>query len=254
MRTGVALLASAATALGLGMGVQQRAVLWDIDGTLCDSYGLAFDATNRALTSNGFAATSLEEYKAYTVYTTPVRLARHAKLEPGTAEFDSVGAKLGAQFDADYTALVTPETVQVFPGLMDLIRGLDGAGARQGCLTNAAKAYADAVVGAHGLGSVFKTVHGADSVPAPKPAGDGLLLCAAELQCAPAACAYVGDSPTDGKAARAAGFGLAVGVAFDSRSAHNAAALKDHFDVVVDNVPELTDILKAFEPRQTEAA
>ena len=46
---------------------------------------------------------------------------------------------------------------------------------------------------------------GADEVPAAKPEADGLLLCCQRLGVEPENSVYVGDSPTDGQAARAAG-------------------------------------------------
>ncbi|MFE3414894.1 HAD family hydrolase [Streptomyces mirabilis] len=46
---------------------------------------------------------------------------------------------------------------------------------------------------------------GGDHVQRPKPAGDGLLLAAEQLGVAPAALAYIGDSPLDLRAAATAG-------------------------------------------------
>ena len=42
-------------------------------------------------------------------------------------------------------------------------------------------------------------------MPKPKPHGDGLLMCCKALGVAPEDALYVGDAPTDGKAARVAG-------------------------------------------------
>ena len=60
--------------------VTYAGVLFDIDGTLADSFHLAFSATNRALAFGGYAPIAEAEYRAGMVYTTPVRLARHARL------------------------------------------------------------------------------------------------------------------------------------------------------------------------------
>ena len=54
----------------------------------------------------------------------------------------------------------------------------------------------------------FGSVHGADSVERAKPFPDGRLCVASDLGLAPGHCIYVGDAPTDGAAARAAGAGL----------------------------------------------
>ena len=72
-------------------------------------------------------------------------------------------------------------------------------------------------------------------VAAAKPAPDGLLECCAAIGVEPAACAYVGDAPTDGEAARAAGM-RAIGVSW---GAHAREKVAPAFDVVCDDVPEL---------------
>ena len=66
-------------------------------------------------------------------------------------------------------------------------------------------AYVERVLAVHNLQGHFRIMHGADDVPAPKPAPDGLLLCCRELGQDASQCVYVGDSPSDGLAARAAG-------------------------------------------------
>ncbi|KAJ1463410.1 HAD-like domain-containing protein, partial [Pelagophyceae sp. CCMP2097] len=187
-----------------------RGVVWDIDGTLADSFNLAFGATNRVLERNGVAPVDGQAYIDGCRFTTPVRLAQHAGFD---AAVDSQrAAALAAEFDADYIALVTIEAAPLFPGVRDLLRDLARhPSIKSGCLTNAAVGYAEAVVKVHSLED-FVSVHGADDVPRAKPFADGLIVCASDLQLDPAECFYVGDSVTDGQAARAAEYGLAIGV------------------------------------------
>jgi hypothetical protein len=109
-------------------------------------------------------------------------------------------------------------------------------------LTNACLAYAEKVFSVYHLRTCFACVHGADSVPKPKPHPDGLWLCVSEMGLPREACChlvYVGDSPSDGKAARAAGM-VAVGVSWGS---YPRDALLTDFDFVVDSVSELRDLL-----------
>lgn len=218
------------------------ALLFDVDGTLVDSFGLAFEATATVLTKRGFAAISEAEYLEGCRYCTPERLARHAGLVPGDAEFESLGRELGADFDADYISKVSTETAPLFDGLREVIARARHNDLRLGCLTNAAVAYADAVLRTHGLD--FDSVQGADSVPAPKPAPDGLLKCCRELDVAPSSAVYVGDSPSDGAAAVAARFAAAIGVAWPG-AANSFERLVEcgHFDYVVRTVPELEAVL-----------
>lgn len=74
-----------------------------------------------------------------------------------------------------------------------------------GALSNAAVAYVEKVLEVHNLSKSFSVMHGADDVPAPKPSPDGLLTCAKDLEEHPSSIIYVGDSPSDGIAARLAG-------------------------------------------------
>lgn len=75
-----------------------------------------------------------------------------------------------------------------------------------GALTNACVAYAEEVLRVNdNVKERFQAIHGADSVPAPKPMPDGLLMCCKELGLEPSECVYIGDSPSDAVAAQAAG-------------------------------------------------
>ena len=81
---------------------------------------------------------------------------------------------------------------------------------------------------------------GADEVPAAKPAADGLLLCCDRLGVEPSASVYVGDAPSDGQAAKAAGM-QSIGVLW---GANAEAALSGHFDALAADVPTLITTLR----------
>ena len=89
---------------------------------------------------------------------------------------------------------------------------------------------------------LFKEALGADEVAEAKPSGAGLLEICSRIEAVPEASVYVGDAPTDGKAARAAGM-RSVGVAW---GANPAAALEADFDVVVSDVPALIVALRTL--------
>jgi phosphoglycolate phosphatase-like HAD superfamily hydrolase len=176
---------------------------------------------------------------------TPERMARHVKLseeKDGRERFWSEGNRLGDIFDNLYIAKVNPLTTPLFLGIRQMLEELSDQGVAMGALTNANVAYGRAVVHAHKFGEFFPVVHGAPpDVPAAKPAPDGLVQCAKELGVLPSKSVYVGDSPTDGQAARAADYGLAVGVAWGS---NKRAVLEPAFDCVVDSVEELRLVLE----------
>ena len=235
------------------------AVLFDIDGTLADSWRLGYDATAVVLQNNDLSHVEFNEaiYHETCVYATPERLARTAGLTPDAPNFEEVGADLGRQFDDHYVKLVSPKTCAFYPGMLDILEKLPRE-TKLGALTNACVEYGHAVLKAncpvrtaldntYGLGfalySRFDTIHGADSVPAPKPSPEGLLQCAREigLENELGNIVYVGDAIGDGRAARAAGM-VSVGVLWGSNSEEKLRNA-DTFDYIVGSVEELRELL-----------
>ena len=212
-----------------------RTVVWDVDGTLANSTELAFGSTNAVLRASGYDEIDRAEYLIGSKYTTPRRLAWHATKDPD----DARGEALGAAFDAAYVELVSRETTGFYEGVKRVVERLRASERRQAVLSNACGAYARAVVAANGVSEVMERVYGADDVPAAKPAPDGLALIMREMGVMddPSTTAYVGDAPSDGAAAKAAGC-VAVGVNWGSHNLSEAENAR-HFDVVFDTVEEL---------------
>lgn len=240
----------ASAALGLPAGPAARTVMWDLDGTLCDSFLLSFGATQDVLAKHGYSPATEDDYHACSRCTTQERLATHAGLKRGDEAFERVGKMLAADFEPMYISQVSPATAPLFEKTANIVRRLGAAGIPQACLTNAAASYADAVLKTHDLRRFFTAVHGADTVPRHKPSPDGVLKCIEDLVSAgllaPApegACAgvYIGDSPSDGEAARRAGI-CSIGVAWGS---HKLESLKNSgkFDVICVEEQELVDLL-----------
>ena len=152
-----------------------RGIIFDIDGTLADSWKLGYEATNVVLQRNNISPISAEIYHSHTRYATPERLARHAGLRPPTdtetnmttvtntntntdSNFYRTGQQLGQQFDDLYVDLVTTETAGYYAGITELLTLLQTTQRRDsnsssssstvklGALTNACVAYAHAVL------------------------------------------------------------------------------------------------------------
>eukprot|EP01036_Dinobryon_divergens_P029674 gene29674-38803_t len=179
-------------------------VLWDVDGTLSDSFQLGFDSTNAVLQRNGKDRISTESYHQGTKFTTPRRMAWHVTGDPD----HPVGEELGRQFDELYVDLVSQATAPFYEGIHKLLDDVKKTHplVRYGALSNACGSYVRAVLSVNNVSSIFEVQLGADEVPASKPNPDGLLLiCRLMGDVNPANCIYIGDSPTDGQAATAAG-------------------------------------------------
>ena len=239
-----------------------KGVLFDIDGTLADSWRLGYDATVVVLENNaeqlGKVEINEKIYHETCVYATPERLARTAGFMPDHPEFETIGNNLGQQFDEHYVALVSISTAEFYDGMMNLLQNLPGD-CKLGALTNACAAYGHAVLtvncpvksnndhndGSFALYDRFGTIHGADTVPQPKPHPSGLLQCAAEIGLEPQHCIYVGDSPGDGRAARAAGM-ISVGVTWGS-NAEEKMRNAECFDYLCRTMDDLKSLLPQIE-------
>ena len=215
-------------------------ILFDIDGTLADSFLLGFESTQKVLVNNGKEPITHESYHQGTKYTTPRRLAWHVTGDPD----HSIGESLGQQFDDLYVKLVNPSTAPLFPGIKELLNKLEATKqpVKIAALSNACGAYAKAVVEVNGLSDTFHLSYGADDVPAAKPSPEGLLEMCRLLDLDPARCVYVGDSPSDGQAAEAAGM-RGVGVTWGS---HPVYTVVPAFTQTVYSVEELETALLEY--------
>jgi pyrophosphatase PpaX len=91
------------------------------------------------------------------------------------------------------------------------------------------------------LGHLFETIVGGDETERHKPDPEPLLLAAARMRAEPAQTAYVGDSPFDVRAAKAAGM-HAVAVTWGR--IHELERLeREEPDAIVDSAEELLDHL-----------
>jgi phosphoglycolate phosphatase-like HAD superfamily hydrolase len=212
-----------------------KAVLWDVDGTLADSYLLGYACTLKILEKNSITPISEEIYHHATKYTTPARMAWHAT---GNADPNSIfGIRLGQEFDDLYIKQVSVETAPFYSGIHDLLSSLinEYNGLRFGAISNACSEYVKAVLEVNQVSDQFQVMIGADQVAVGKPSPLGLIHCSKHLDIPHTHCIYVGDSPTDGQAATAAGM-VSVGVTWGS---YSLETIDGHFTHIVTTVDDL---------------
>jgi phosphoglycolate phosphatase-like HAD superfamily hydrolase len=159
-----------------------QGILWDVDGTLSDSFMLGFSSTQTVLENNGKERITEEEYHQGTRLTTPRRLAWHVTGDPD----NPIGLSLGQQFDSLYVDLVSPTTAPLYAGMPELLHELSSSKkVVLGALSNACGAYVSAVLRENKLKEIFCLGLGADEVPRAKPYPDGLLHCCNVLKLSP---------------------------------------------------------------------
>jgi len=126
-------------------------------------------------------------------------------------------------------------------GMDDLLVRFKDEGRRLGIVTAKRRATVDLAFNVLPLRELFETVVGGDETKAHKPDPEPLLLAAERLEVSPETCAYVGDSPFDVRAAKAAHM-HAVGVTWGG--IHEREKLeREEPDAIVDTAEELYGVL-----------
>jgi pyrophosphatase PpaX len=126
-------------------------------------------------------------------------------------------------------------------GIEEVLVRLHGEGRRLGVVTAKRRATVELAFASVPIGHLFEAVVGGDETERHKPDPEPLLLAASRMNTDPATCAYVGDSPFDIRAARAAGM-HAIGVTWGR--IHDRKRLEvEEPDAIVDRPRELLEHL-----------
>ena len=204
-------------------------VLFDLDGTVVDSGPIILASMRHATQTVLGRDYSDAELLAHVGG--PGLEAQMAAIAPGRAD----------ELVRVYREHNEPlhDTLAGFDGIEATLETLLARGHRLGIVTAKRRATVDLAFARLPLAHFFEMVVGGDETERHKPDPEPLLLALARLDVPAAQAAYVGDSPYDMQAARAAGL-FAVGVAWGG--IHDRSALGDA-DVVVDRAEELLDVL-----------
>ncbi len=202
-------------------------VLFDLDGTVVDSGGIIL-ASMRHATQTVLGRDFTDEELMQNVGG-PGLEAQMEVFAPGRA---SELARVYRDHNEPLHA-----TLEGFDGIEATLEELRARGHRLGIVTAKRRATVDLAFARLPLAHLFETVVGGDETERHKPDPEPLLLALERLGAEPAQAAYVGDSPYDMRAARAAGV-HAIGVTWGG--IHDRAALGDA-EVVVDRAEELLD-------------
>jgi len=126
-------------------------------------------------------------------------------------------------------------------GMNDALVRLHGEGRRLGVVTAKRRSTVELAFARVPVGHLFETIVGGDETEHHKPHPEPLLLAAERMGADPAETAYVGDSPFDIRAAKAAGM-FAVGVTWGR--IHDRSRLEAEApDALVDTAEELLEQL-----------
>ncbi|WP_018948119.1 phosphoglycolate phosphatase [Thioalkalivibrio sp. ALMg11] len=218
-----------------------RMILIDLDGTLIDSVpDLAYsvDAMMRELGLPERGEPAVRNWVGNGVE----RLVKRALVndldgEPDTEQFERA-LPVFMRIYQENTAGRSP----LYPGVREGLDQLKAAGYRLGCVTNKAERFTVPLLREKGLLDDFEIVVAGDALPQKKPDPAPLLHAAEKLGVDPSEALMVGDSKSDVKAARAAGFQI---VCMTYGYNHGNDIRDENPDAVLDRLDELPDLLPA---------
>ena len=179
-----------------------RAILFDLDGVLIDSYRVWFHVLNHAARVLGYPEITDEVYEtSWGQSTTADRDAFFPNHSISDVE---------ACYDAHYFEHL--EHMRVAPEVPDVFSRLKELGIASAVCTNTQASLANEIV--RRTGATPEYVVGGNDVPKPKPAPDMLLRACELLEVSTDTAWMIGDSRYDRDAARAAAIHF-VGIRFD---------------------------------------
>jgi pyrophosphatase PpaX len=206
-------------------------VLFDLDGTVVDS-GAIILASMRHATREVLGRDYSDEELLQTVGG-PGLEAQMRALDPGQVE------RLVDVYRAHNEPL--HDELEACAGMEDVLVRLHEEGRTLGIVTAKRRATVELAFAQVPLGHLFQTIVGGDETERHKPDPAPLLLAAERLHADPAETAYVGDSPFDVRAAKAAGM-FAVAVTWGR--IHERERLEaEEPDAIVDAAEELLGVL-----------
>jgi phosphoglycolate phosphatase len=188
------------------MGITNPAmILIDVDGTLVDSVpDLAYcvDAMMARIGRPPHGEAKVRNWVGNGVERL-VRRALSGSLDGEPAEADFAGAY---PVFLELYARNTSQRSRLYPGVREGLDMLKAAGYPLGCVTNKAAQFTEPLLRDLGVRDDFAIVISGDTLPRKKPDPEPLLHAAGFFGVSPGSSLMIGDSVSDVRAARAAGF------------------------------------------------
>jgi len=128
----------------------------------------------------------------------------------------------------------------LYDGILSLLHTLQVRGVKLGLVTSKSRYTTQMAFDLTGIESYFDAAVCADESPRNKPSPDPIMLCLEQLGVSPGNAAYVGDSPADIQAAKAAGVDS---IAVTWGVFPEEALVAEKPDKLVHTIPELAEVL-----------
>ena len=180
-----------------------RAVIFDLDGTLVDTAPDLMRATNHVLETLGRRPISMDEVRAFVGHGARALLTRGLKASGGLPEGYDVEPDY-KRFVEFYSHNIAGDSVP-FPGLISLLERLKAEGFGLGVCTNKLEGLSVLLLKELGMSKYFGSVVGPDTIGIAKPDPRPFHEAVARLGFSSPRALMVGDSETDILTARNAG-------------------------------------------------
>lgn len=201
--------------------LRYRAVLFDLDGTLVDSYKALTEAVNHARTTHGLPELSSARIREL-VGEGVERLLQRA------FERTELSQSIVQAFESRYDDICCAES-RVLAEVEVTLHELNELGVAMAVCTNKPTVFSKKILDFLGLSRYFRAIVGPDIAGARKPEARHLAVTLESVACSRQETLFVGDMPLDVHAARNSGIDVAVVATGSSSREQLTASGPDHF-------------------------
>jgi HAD superfamily hydrolase (TIGR01509 family) len=177
----------------------KKAILWDMDGVIADSYSFHFAAWQETFAKRGIEFSKEDFTRLF-----------------GTRNDFIVGSIMGRKLPEGDVKIVVQEkeesfrrkaagNIKPFPGVVGLLNAIKKGNFKQGLVSSASKENIALLLSELDLEGIFNCIVFGQEVPESKPSPQIYLLAARKLGIKPGDCMVIEDSPLGVKAAKTAG-------------------------------------------------
>ena len=181
-----------------------RCILFDLDGTLLDSYDAIAECLNLARETFGLPRYARDEV---------VRMVGHGLEKLMAQSLGEENAEVGVRIFRERYRIVSLASSRLLPGVETTLRELAARGYRMAVITNKPAYFSRKILEHLGVGDLFPVLYGPDLAP-PKPDPEMVFRCLRDLGFETGEAILVGDMLVDRDTARHAGipfFAIATG-------------------------------------------
>jgi len=201
--------------------LRYRAVLFDLDGTLVDSYAALSEAVNYARRESGLHELSAARIRDFIGDGLDTLLRR-------AFDTDDVPRSVKEAFESRYDEICCQEST-ILADVEATLETLHGFGIAMAVCTNKPTSFSKKILTFLELAPYFRAIVGPDLAGARKPDARHVLHTLEATACAASDALFVGDMPIDVHAARNSGIDVAVVATGSSTAEALKASRPDHY-------------------------